>query len=894
MQSGGQVIEDFETGALRWSSGESDAPYRETAHGHVTDQVHRGRGAEYLAIEAGVGSSVYYVHPLRPAPIISETAVELWVRSDRPGVQLFVRVALPRVRDPDTGNPKSVRLPGGSVRLAHHWETLRLENFAEQLQSVARNLRLELGRDVDTREAYVQSVELNVYGGPGTTRVWIDDLVLRGYMPEVRPIDGGNGAGGTGRSSTGPGRATPHPAVGRAAIPDRPPGGAGGAFDATIGSEAESEPPVVLNGTLLRVAGRPFYPRAIEYQGEPPELLRQLGFNTLWLREAPSIDFLRRVAELKLRVICPPPWPLQGEDGMDRRRRILGPEWNVVIAWDLGRRWTRADAVRLRGDAQHVRESDNLSSRPLIAWPETDLRDASRAVDILLMGREPCGTSLELTDYGVWLRTRPLLARPGTPIWHVVQTQPAPALLRQWELLGLDPSELDAIDPEQIRLLAYLSLAGGARALLFRSHSPLDSPDTATRRRAAALELVNKELDCIAPFLSGGQFVGMVESNVPQAVAALFRVDRGRLIAPLWLDRHAQYVTGQSSGESVSFVVPGVPDWTAYLLLPGSLEPIRANRVTGGVRVTLEEFGPTSLVVLTQDPLILKRVSQCASESGARMTELQRQLVHQRVELVRAVQRGAQIPLDAAADWLRTARVQLQWSDGFDATGVTTEAFLAALRARRPLQLVERETWRRATEDLPQPIASPAAVRFHTLPRHQSWWPRATGAAAAPNRLPAGDFEDPAVVPQAGWQHTLYPVEGVQAQAELTAASARQGRYGLRLEARATSSEQPKLLDTAPLVMTSPPVSVEAGAIVCIDGWIHIPRPITASVDGVMIVDSLGGPALAERLGETVGWHRFTLYRVAPESGTMVVHFVLTGLGEVSLDDVRVNVLPEK
>jgi hypothetical protein len=56
-----------------------------------------------------------------------------------------------------------------------------------------------------------------------------------------------------------------------------------------------------------------------------------------------------------------------------------------------------------------------------------------------------------------------------------------------------------------------------------------------------------------------------------------------------------------------------------------------------------------------------------------------------------------------------------------------------------------------------------------------------------------------------------------------------------------------------------------------------------------LIVDSLTGEALADRIGKTKGWQQFALYRVAPQSGTICVTFALPGLGEVRLDDVFIQ-----
>ena len=85
-------------------------------------------------------------------------------------------------------------------------------------------------------------------------------------------------------------------------------------------------------------------------------------------------------------------------------------------------------------------------------------------------------------------------------------------------------------------------------------------------------------------------------------------------------------------------------------------------------------------------------------------------------------------------------------------------------------------------------------------------------------------------------------------------------------------------------------MQVEAGQIVCIHGWVQVPVPITASTDGLLVVDSISGEALADRIGQTKGWRQFALYRVAPQSGPVCVTFALSGIGEAWLDDVAIQV----
>jgi len=75
-------------------------------------------------------------------------------------------------------------------------------------------------------------------------------------------------------------------------------------------------------------------------------------------------------------------------------------------------------------------------------------------------------------------------------------------------------------------------------------------------------------------------------------------------------------------------------------------------------------------------------------------------------------------------------------------------------------------------------------------------------------------------------------------------------------------------------------------------GWVRVPSPIVGSLDGLMIVDSPSGVALAERIQSVGQWQEFTRYRVADQSGRVSLTFVLSGIGEAWIDDVTIQALP--
>ena len=84
---------------------------------------------------------------------------------------------------------------------------------------------------------------------------------------------------------------------------------------------------------------------------------------------------------------------------------------------------------------------------------------------------------------------------------------------------------------------------------------------------------------------------------------------------------------------------------------------------------------------------------------------------------------------------------------------------------------------------------------------------------------------------------------------------------------------------------------LQPGTLVRISAWVKLPTGISGSPDGAMFFDSAGGESLAVRLTAGQDWKKVTLYRKVPASGSISVSMVLTGLGVVMFDDVRIEPL---
>jgi hypothetical protein len=233
----------------------------------------------------------------------------------------------------------------------------------------------------------------------------------------------------------------------------------------------------------------------------------------------------------------------------------------------------------------------------------------------------------------------------------------------------------------------------------------------------------------------------------------------------------------------------------------------------------------------------------------------------------------------------------------------------------RALRLVERSYWDKAVEGLPAPLSSPGTASFASLPAHWRLAERLGRSRLGPNRLPAGDFENLDAMLQAGWRHVCQPIPGVESSGRTVTDAPHSGRSCLSLVAAAKpaadavppyvermpvllggrgrhdADSTPAVIDRPPAWVATPPIAVEAGQVVCVRGWVSISKPLAGSIDGLMIVDSISGDDLALRIAKTDGWQPFSFYRAATQSGPMTVAFVLTGLGEVRLDDIAIQVL---
>ena len=886
----------FETSKTAWVKGGGDAPFDEVSH-TITDQVqHDGQRSEYINLQVKPGGNIiYYQYSIGKAPIGEETNASLWLKANRPGPQFMARIVLPNERDPNNlDNRLTTFIRGDAYRNAGRWQRLEISRMVQLAQQQQQLMQAQLKRPLNFTDAYIDALMVNVYGGPGPTEVWIDDLevgpLAADVVKEMPPLVAGN-------SVTKP---------------------------TAITRPSSNNMVVEFNGSQILVAGRRIFFHGIRQTDTPLRSLRDAGFNTVFLDSNASPALIKEAADLGLWVVpqlnvLADDTRLNGTDGITKElSRFIDND--AILFWHLSSTLSFEQTTLMTRAAKVVRDTD--AGRPVTADVWDGLKPYSRILNLVGVYRWPLMTTLEMPRYREWLEQRRRLANPGTFTWTWIQTQ-----IPDWFTnLLYDRSGTAAFtepvgpQPEQIRLLTYNALAAGCKGLGFWSDRFLADSHQG-RDRLLCCALLNQELEMLEPFLVGVEESQWVDTSSPDVKAAVLRSAKGIVVLPVWQGKGAQFVPGQAAVSKLSLVVPQVSQSNqAWEVTPADVRGLRCERVAGGTKITIPEFGLTSAIVFTADNDVVIRFQTLVRnrrQTAAQYTydmalyELEKVLkVEENLESQGHSLPDAQHLLADAKSRLKTARERWDNRD-------FAEAYREGERALRPIRILMRAQWDQAIKGLDTPVASPYAVTFYTLPRHWQFMDEVKRSGVMSNVLPGGDFE---IIPertQDSWKVEEKTIDDVEFQAQRvtqfnapiipkaganskdakTAAKAEtiemphEGKQCALLQIKAKKAPAPPALERTQLALTSPTVTLQPGTLVQISAWIRITEAIKASQDGALFYDSVGGEPLAIRLTDPMPWKKITLYRRVPASGNISVILALTGLGAVYFDDVRIEPL---
>ena len=839
----------------------------------TSSTAHTGRSSEQLVLETSTSMLARLQIPLPNAAVIDEFSATLWIHCDQPAAKLAARILLPH---PTASAQQHIEVfvAGDPLQATERWQALLVNDLPNQLRARLPALRAEHGPEISLTGAIITGLTVELPLGVGRCTVAIDDLTVTGLIiPQSRSDQLGNS----------PGLTTPAPA----------------------------SPPVAAAGLVrgvLEVTGKPFFPLAIDHNGESLASLARLGFNCVRLQEPASADLLTEAAHANIWIICPPPFLPEVDLREPEKLPAFSAKWNRVLLWDMGSGLASDDVSDLAEQVRRLRICDRRQGRPVIASADSGLRDLSRHLDMLVARRTVLGTSLELTNYLTWLQQRPRLARPGTPLLTTLTTEIDPRTAAQATLLSGTGRYGLPVDDESLLGAAFTALAAGSRGILFTSSRRLDADDPETIARAAAVQTVNLELETIAAWGASGRFTAEAETSDPEVRAMVIEASRSRVVLVWRAVQGGQIMARHYRGDiprqeqPLTLLVPGVPEpHRPWSITHSTLRPLEHRRVTGGVAITLDNFHAAAVVLISGDHAATAHVQEIVRRNAPTAALLARSQAAGAI--ARTSRLAAELPRQALGQLPVTEMLNEAQQEARRAETVLTSDPTTAVRmlerSRSIAGQLERLFWERGVTATGSMVASPLTTSTATLPDHWRLIDALATATPGENLLPAGDMEAIEQLATTGWRHFVQSTADISTAVELSSLQPATGQTSLRMIAAATDPEQaPLVLETPPLWITTPPIQAAAGTLMEISAQVWVPESVQGSVDGLLVFDSYGGPALAERVNRTGNWRRLVLYRIVPpaiepaaEPPPLTVTFAMTGLGEARLDEVSIRPL---
>lgn len=859
----GQHRETFESSKPSWQLRESDCtlPKQQWLAERVDSQTDSGR-FERIQFQSGNGTRILVSHPIPKSRMISELVPSLRVRSNRPGVQLMVRVVLPNTPDEeDSSRPMKTLLKGPVTTGSGSWQTLSFADGEFDLKAMLDRhmwvLRRKYGSHVSDKSAYVDLLVLNLYTGVGRHQVDIDDLRVDGIVSADK-IRGNLGE------------------------PDRYAASVRSASTSYVQQPRRTSSHVKRKGTVIEVHDKPYFGRVIQHNGEPFELLKSLGFNAVELRASATEAQLTEAKDAGVWLVCPPP-PSAGLTS-------IGPEFDSVLAWSVGQNVSLRDLAGIRETIREVRESDLRKGRPIVANVHSGWAQIGQVADILNVGFEPLGSSFVLNDYSEWILKRSQAVGHNHPIWGDLQTEISREVSRQVAaMVGAEPPT--PIEPQQLKYMAYEILSAGARGIRFRSRSRLDADDPSSRLRATTLKWLNRHLQQIEPWVAGGVLLTSRNADSAEIKISPIRTSRSQLLLVQRPTGKEQHFAGEPVLATVMFDNEGAPmSDRAYGIADHGLVPLDQRRDHLGARVEMTDCPFTGAVVLTKDPSVVTRLNQSYEHPGQTLVQVRTELIQQWLAVMQLIQNQTELESRssaAAGSALAEAANALRKAEALINAGSPGSSTRFLELADQRMATVRRELLTAGLRQFRSKTSSPLLMHVSLVPLHWRISHALSGSTWQPNTLPGGDFEDLQHMTQNGWENRRLEIEGLETKVELAKAATVDGQYALKMSV--TGNPGQRLIESSPLWIGTGRVPVKAGQMVRIHGWVKIDRPIQGSMDGLIISDSLSGPGMAERILVTSGWQEFALYRAASSNANLQVKFELTGVGEVLLDEITIR-----
>ncbi|MCG8435856.1 MAG: hypothetical protein MJA83_17675, partial [Gammaproteobacteria bacterium] len=440
-----------------------------------------------------------------------------------------------------------------------------------------------------------------------------------------------------------------------------------------------------------------------------------------------------------------------------------------------------------------------------------------------------------------------------------------------------------AVDERRLERIARLAASRGCGGWLVESDEVLTGDSQVTKRRLKTLSLINAQWKLIEPWIANGKVIGEINTSDPACTAAVWQVDRARLVIPLESKLPPRTGANGALPNLLTIIVPGVPESNqAFLLTPAGFSPLVQQRIAGGVRVQFDRESE-GFVVFTEDPRVINGFRAQTQRMAWGSAQMRQEVVDLRLRALGTLGKSVRNPqLAQVGALLNQSKAQFGQRNPAGAYSLATAAFRQCERFIE--SQVQSVTPRAVLTSYPFPLSLDTLEHVGDL--RAALHSRSGGS----NLLYGGDFEDLHQLTQWGWKHYRVESTGVQSAADLSPALPHHGKYCLQLSNVATDASQSfTVKKKAPLRIVSPTIPVNPDGLIEISGWVRIDKPLNERTEGLKIEDSSGGSDLALRIYSTKGWRSFRLLRDKNGKPEFEFSISLHGLGQASLDALMVR-----
>lgn len=852
-QASAQLYDSLDTHPPRWHLDGSDCDARILSQKHLSDGGVGGGACETVTFSASHGTEVRLVYPIEPVLPLDDLTANVKVMSAKPGARLGLRVRYPYLRNREARRPEAVIVYGAIYQSPGQFASLGIGMIERALRMKQIALRQQYGSEADLRDAYVDAVVINAYGGPGTTALRMDELRVDGLVP-----------------------------IGQSSL---------------IKEDDGSSPPrteslrIAGNPVLIDTASSPFpvgkVTRILQHNGEPLAWVRSLGFDAVLLAGPPDAEILGEAIRSRMLLYAPPP---------SAPDPSIQPLLEPVVAWYVGSKEVldNREVEQTEMACRRLRSWPSPWQRPLVGAPSESWREYANTLDGVLHDLPPRHRGIGGNEEVSQMITTRRRIGDRVACGVGIVSMPPETMLRQTESIA---DAIGAPRPESYRwhamwLQAMRSLEATPQAILFRSTRPLSSGQPIDSQRAMALSYVNRMIAMIAPWVASA-----TPAMPPRVVGAPYRCTRltlgttELLILTSLSTRGSEVLAGDGSTAEIQ-LTPADAAKTVWRMTHFSAERVSPEVTPAGPRLPIVSPDAVELIVLSSDPTVGGNLAASA-QRFARQAGLDRwQLVNDSVARNRA-------------NWIlatstRAANQQTPSNLVEIASRTLAEAeplyragdVDASLRmARRADAWVMRSQWQLAEAlmpNWPRPTSSPP-IDLGAADLQSVWRPLMDDQGWGINRMTSGSLDSPELLDNRRWTIGRRMASQADSHVEHITRGTFQGPGALRASVVPIADDPLQGgYEGTVIQIRSPAVRVQPATAIRIDTVVKT-IGFGGPHQGLLVYDSIGGQEMGVLVRGQPDWTPVRLYRQTQDETEVHVMFELIGAGEATIDEVELR-----